>query len=329
MAAGFTSTVTASGVRLNVADRLTYFSQKMPDAVAVASVKRPTSNQHGTRRGMSGAKYATITFAELDAEATRLARGLINWGFPPGGSCALLVRPGIEFVTLVFALLRAGAVIVLIDPGLGRMNLIRRTGRSRAGRIRRGAGGPVHSPPAPAQVSAGEVECYCGAALGLGRIDATANSGTRRRCWRFELPETHADDPAAIIFTSGSTGPAKGVLYSQRMFDTQISEIQSTYAIEPGGVDLSCFPLFGLFNSAMGVTTVLPDIDFSHPASASPLKLLDAAEDWQVTQAFASPAVWKRLSRYCAASRVNESVALGQIFSCSPSCPRRRNRDNA
>src|SRR5262249_43556977 len=102
-----------------------------------------------------------------------------------------------------------------------------------------------------------------------------------------DLPETSADDTAAIIFTAGSTGPAKGVLYTQRMFDTQVSEIQSVYGIELAGIDLSCFPLFALFNSAMGVTTVFPDIDFSRPAVASPLKLIDAAKDWQVTQAFA------------------------------------------
>ncbi len=38
---------------------------------------------------------------------------------------ALLVRPGNEFIALVFALFKAGAVIVLIDPGMGRKNLIR------------------------------------------------------------------------------------------------------------------------------------------------------------------------------------------------------------
>ena len=38
---------------------------------------------------------------------------------------ALLVRPGIDFVSLVFALLRLGAVQVLIDPGMGLRNVIR------------------------------------------------------------------------------------------------------------------------------------------------------------------------------------------------------------
>ena len=54
-----------------------------------------------------------------------IAPGLAAWGVPPGTRLALLVRPGIEFVTLVFGLLRAGMVIVLVDPGLGRRNLVR------------------------------------------------------------------------------------------------------------------------------------------------------------------------------------------------------------
>ena len=77
------------------------------------------------QQGISGASYATTTFAELDADASQIARGLAAWGVPRGTRLALLVRPGIEFVTLVFALLRAGMVVVLVDPGLGRRNMVR------------------------------------------------------------------------------------------------------------------------------------------------------------------------------------------------------------
>jgi acyl-CoA synthetase (AMP-forming)/AMP-acid ligase II len=320
MAAGNASTDIAGDTRLNVADRLTYFAGKMPDAIAVACVKRPTSKQYSTRRGMSGTKYATITFAELDADAIRLAHGLIDWGVPPGARLALLVRPGIEFVTLVFALLRTGAVIVLIDPGLGRRNLIRALAEVQPdGFIAVPAAQCIRGllqhkfRQAKWNVTVGRHWGWGGLTLPQIRERGDATEAAA-------LPETRADDPAAIIFTSGSTGPAKGVLYTQRMFDTQVSEIQSMYAIDPGGVDLSCFPLFALFNSAMGVTTVLPDIDFSRPAAASPLKLLDAAEDWQVTQAFASPAVWKRLSRYCALTG-QRIGSLRQVFSCGAPVP--------
>jgi acyl-CoA synthetase (AMP-forming)/AMP-acid ligase II len=130
-----------------------------------------------------------------------------------------------------------------------------------------------------------------------------------------ELPVTQADDEAAIIFTSGSTGPPKGVLYTHRMFETQAAEIQREYAIQPGEVDLACFALFGLFNSAMGVTTVFPEMDFSRPAAADPRKLLAAANRWGVTQAFASPTVWDKLSRHCEGT--GERIpTLRAVFSC-------------
>ena len=107
------STAAVTSPRLNVADRLAEFAARSPDRVAVVCQRR--------RR----AGYATITFGELDADATRIARGLVAWGVTPGTRLALFVRPGIDFVALVFGLLRAGAVIVLIDPGLGRKNLVR------------------------------------------------------------------------------------------------------------------------------------------------------------------------------------------------------------
>jgi acyl-CoA synthetase (AMP-forming)/AMP-acid ligase II len=106
------------------------------------------------------------------------------------------------------------------------------------------------------------------------------------------------------------------------MFDTQASEIQLAYDLQPGGVDLACFALFGLFNSTMGVTTIFPGMDFSRPAAADPAKLLAAANDWKVTQAFASPAVWDKLSRQCEGS--GKSIpTLRKVFSCGAPVPAR------
>jgi acyl-CoA synthetase (AMP-forming)/AMP-acid ligase II len=297
------STSAAVSTRLNVADRLAEFAALAPDNLAVVAARRHSS------------QYSTTTFGELDADATRIAQGLARWGVTPGTRLALLVRPGIEFVTLVFALLRAGAVIILVDPGLGRRNLIRCLAEAAPeGFIAIPAAHAVRVfvrgkfPRAKWNVTVGRRWFWGGVTLEqLRRLGATGSASA--------LPETRADDPAAIIFTSGSTGPPKGVLYTHRMFDTQVAEIQATYGIEPGGVDLSCFPLFALFNSAMGVTTVLPEMDCSRPASADPKKLLAAANDWKVTQAFASPAVWRNLGEHCA--KTGDRIdSLRQIFSC-------------
>ncbi len=307
------STVAAGARRVNVADRLSEVAARFPNGIAVVCPRRHSRS------------YATITFAQLDVDATRIARGLINWGVTPGTRLALLVRPGIEFITLVFALLRAGATIVLVDPGLGRKNLIRCLAEAiPEGFIAIAQAQMVRLimrskfPHAKWNVTVGRRWFWGGPTLAQLRQRGKQHGPLSAPCSL--LPATHADDPAAIIFTSGSTGPPKGVLYTHQMFDTQVSEIQSMYSIAPGGVDLSCFPLFALFNSAMGVTTVLPEMDFSRPASADPEKLLAAANHWKVTQAFASPAVWRNLGAYCDKTGLRIE-SLRQIFSCGAPVP--------
>jgi acyl-CoA synthetase (AMP-forming)/AMP-acid ligase II len=315
--------------RLNVADRLQEIAAQMPHAIAVSCPQNWSPAYKSARQGNSGARYATTTFAELDADATRLARGLAVWGVPPGTRLALLVRPGIEFVTLVFALLRAGMVTILVDPGLGRRNLVRcleeaepegfvAISLAQAARVLlRGK-----FTRARWNVTVGRRWFWGGLTLNeLRMLDSRSSMlDIEHPASSIQHPATRPDDPAAIIFTSGSTGPPKGVLYTQRMFDTQVSEIQSMYDIEPGAVDLGCFPLFALFNSAMGVTTVFPEMDFSRPATANPKKLLAAANDWHVTQAFASPAVWRVVGDHC--EKTGERIeSLRQVFSCGAPVP--------
>jgi acyl-CoA synthetase (AMP-forming)/AMP-acid ligase II len=293
--------------RLNVADRLSAAARANPDQLAVVCPRQ--------RRG----DYETITFADLDADVTQIARGLSDWGVPPGTRLALLVRPGIDFVACVFGLLRAGMVIILVDPGLGRRNLVRCLSEAepegfvaiRLAHLAR-LGLRRKFPKSRWNVLVGSRWFWGGKTLDQLRTEGPNPQSEIRNP---KSADTRPDDPAAIIFTSGSTGAPKGVLYTQRMFDTQVAEIQAQYDIEAGGVDMACFPLFALFNAAMGVTTVLPDMDFSRPACADPVKLLRAANDWNATQAFASPAVWRILGEHCrkTGARID---SLRQVFSC-------------
>jgi acyl-CoA synthetase (AMP-forming)/AMP-acid ligase II len=96
----------------------------------------------------------------------------------------------------------------------------------------------------------------------------------------------------------------KGVLYCHGNFDHQVDEIRDHYRIQPGEVDVAGFPLFGLFNAAMGVTAVFPKMNFSRPAKVDPRSIVAAVQDWQATQAFGSPALWNVVGRYCEERRV-------------------------
>jgi len=284
---------------VNVASRLTAMAQAMPDAIAVVEPLGYASE--GKRQ------YRQVTFRELDQDSGRIARGLRGLGAGPGTRLALLVRPGIDFVSLVFALFKAGVVVILIDPGMGRRSLIGCLAEAEPDGFV--AIPVVHAvrmlvrrrfPKARFNVTVGRRWFWGG--VTLDQLRAPPDQAA-------EPALTTADDPAAIIFTTGSTGPAKGVLFTHGNFDAQVSQICDFYGIEPGGIDLPCFPMFGLFNCAMGVTAVIPDMDPSRPATVDPRKIIEAIDDWNVIQAFGSPAVWNRVGRYCR----EHGVKLGTV----------------
>ncbi len=287
---------TSSPTLCNISHRLRHFAERQPDAAATIEVA------HRDRQG--NYSYRAWTFRDLDEESDLLARGLQDMGVDPGMRMVLFVPFSREFIALTFALLKRGAVVVLIDPGMGRGNVFQclqdvdpdgfvAVPVVHAVRIARRA----LVPRARRNVTVGRRWFWGGRTYDQLR---SASPG------RIEVAPTRANDPAAVIFTSGSTGPPKGVLYEHGMFDAQIDMIRDHYAIEPGSVDLAGFPLFGLFDACMGVTTVIPDMDPTRPASVDPERMVRHIRDQQVTQAFGSPAFWNRVSRYC----VDEHLTL-------------------
>jgi acyl-CoA synthetase (AMP-forming)/AMP-acid ligase II len=236
--------------------------------------------------------------SELDRRSSSIAAGLQGMGIGPGKRIGLLVRFGEDFIALVFAVLKTGATLVLIDPGMGRRNLIQCLSETQPD-------GFIAIPVAHAILG------FFASKFPNAKLNVTAGRkwiglpsptlAQLEKCSASDLSRPHIalDDPAAIIFTTGSTGPPKGVLYTHRTFNAQIDQVAEHYQIAPGGKDLSCFPLFGLFNAVMGTTTVLPDMNPIRPADVDPRRLLDAIDQWQINQSFGSPALWTKVGGYC------------------------------
>ncbi len=296
----------------NIAARLRVVAARQPSQMAMA---RPLGRfRAGTHR-----EYATMTFADLELETSSIAAGLQQMGVVPGQRIVMLVRFGVDFIALVFALLKAGAVIVLIDPGMGRKNLARCLEETKpdgfvaipAAQIVRMA--LQHRfPKAILNVTVGPRFGF------LPKPTLEQLAGTPSAL--YEPPPITLDSPAAIIFTTGSTGPPKGVLYTHRTFNSQVDQLIEHYAIKPGGKDLSGFPLFGLFNAVMGTTTIIPDMNPTRPADVEPPRLLDAIDQWKINQAFGSPALWTAVGRYT--EKTGRRVpSLNRVFSAGAPVP--------
>ena len=273
----------------HIASRLVDIAKRYPDMIAIA---QPDGK----------GEYRTVTFSELNRDTDRIAAALTGSGVKPGMRLALFVRYGIDFISLVFALCKANVTLVLIDPGMG----IRRMLDCLAEVEPDGfvAIPPVHAVrclmqhhPFKKTLSKAKHHLTVGKRWFWGGL-----SLDEIRCSPYPPPALPLEENtlAAIIFTSGSTGPPKGVAFTHDMFDTQSKEIAGRFNIQPGEIDLACFPFFGLFDATMGVTAVIPDMNPTRPAQANPAKIVEAANRWKITQCFASPALWHRVGDYCA-----------------------------
>ncbi|HVS19281.1 MAG TPA: fatty acid CoA ligase family protein [Planctomycetota bacterium] len=267
-------------------------------------------------QGSPGQDDERTSWRALAARASGLAHGLRERGVRRGDRVCVFVRPGVEWLALIYALLWLGAVPVLIDPGMGRPGVARCVARI-APRVFVGIP-RAHLLRVLSPGSFRTVELCFAAGEGVVPLTRSLAALARPDAGPFEPLETAPDDPAAVLFTSGSTGPAKGVPYTHGMLAAQREALTELYAFGRDEVDLACLPLFALYATSLEWTSVLPDLDVSRPATCDPARIVAAIQAHGVTNSFGSPAIWRRVAPWCAARGVKlESVRRLMIAGAS------------
>ena len=269
----------------NIARHLGLMAASQP---VLAALKIPRG-----RTGDGRIDYLTLTFAELASEVGAWRSHLETRGVRRGDRVLVMVRQGLPLIAAAFALFQLGAVPVVIDPGMGRKNFLACVARSKP-RVLLGI--PLARLLSHVFRKAFKTVEVRVAASGspTARRGRTARAETAAAC-----VEPVPGELAAILFTSGSTGAPKGVCYTHEMFDAQVRLIRDAYDIRPGEIDLPLLPVFALFNPALGVTTIVPELDPARPAAADPEKLVRAILQENVTTSFGSPTLWRKLALHC------------------------------
>lgn len=269
--------------------------------LALMAAAHPTRAALKIPRGRTSSgdiDYLTLTFAELDAEVAAWHARLAAAGIRPGDRTLVMVKQGLPLIASAFALFRLGAVPVVIDPGMGLKNFLACVQRSRPRAL---VGIPL------AQV----LSRVFWRKFFTVAVRVSASSSLTARLAQPGTPNpdlgTQASSPtdlAAILFTSGSTGAPKGVCYEHGMFEAQVRLIRDTYGIQPGEIDLPMLPIFALFNPALGMTTIVPEIDPRRPAAVDPAKIVRAIRQENITNSFGSPTLWKKIGDHCRENKI-------------------------
>lgn len=274
----------------NVASLLSLQAKKHPTKKAIVN---PVGNHDS---------YESYTFAELENRINSLCFKLLELGVRPQDKVLIFIRPNLDFSAITFALFRLGAISVFIDPGMPKRMFFK-----------------CLQDLAP-DVLIGERKVHL--LSGFFRkpfrsvrlfINNTDHDGFRSRglfknfetsAKRFDTFEPSANDLAAILFTSGGTGPAKGVEYTHDIFINQTKMLEAEFELDSSHTDIAGFPLFSFFTLSMGMTSVIPRIDFSAPAKCRADHVVADILINKASFLAGSPAIWERIANYCLAEKV-------------------------
>ncbi|MGK5110769.1 alpha/beta fold hydrolase [Geodermatophilus sp. CPCC 205506] len=262
---------------------------------------------------------ATVTWSRLADRVSDLAAGLAASGIRPGQRVAMLVEPSADLTAAVYAVWRAGAVVVVADKGLGIAGM-RRALRSAA---------VDHVVGSRAGLAAARLMGLPGSRILAGR---TGRTGVTGRATPAALGAAHTldelaalgrsapapaecpvDADCAVLFTSGATGPAKGVVYTHRQAAAQLDLVRTTYGLTAGDRLVAAFAPFAILGPALGIGSAVPDVDVTEPGSLTAAALAAAAAAVDATVVFASPAALRRVAATAGDLSARQREALGGI----------------
>lgn len=188
-----------------------------------------------------------MTYAELDDAASRFATWLSEHGMDPGEVVGLMLPNIPEFAICYYGILRAGGVVVPMNPML----------KAREVRFHladAGASTLVAAPTSFPHATDGAAE----AGARLVTVNAEFTDVLTRRHPQEVLVPRDDDDVAVLLYTSGTTGQPKGAELTHSNLRHNAALIANTLLLlTPDDVIMGCLPLFHVFGQSCGLNAAL------------------------------------------------------------------------
>ncbi len=237
----------------------------------------------------------SVSFADVDADANRVARALSGHGIVAGDRLASWTDISLRSLDVFFAASRLGAAFVPLNPALSFAEARDVMTYLRPRLLLIDAGHLEQAAPIAREMDLPLVVTGAGGKVTPGLdLDAHIESASGDA---LDQPEPAPDQAHVIFLTSGSTGRPKGVVLSHYASWMRAVPLGgATRLVAPGGGgDLCPFPLFHMagWNAVLCAWALLRPIHLvSQPTGE---RLLVQAELWRPSTLYCIPALWRRM----------------------------------
>jgi long-chain acyl-CoA synthetase len=235
----------------------------MSNVTNLASNLTETTRAHGGRVAVRVGN-AALTFRALDEASAQVAGLLRERGVKPGDRVGIMMPNVAEFPVVYFGVLRAGGVVVPMNPLLKAREVAYYLGDSGAGLVFAWHAFADHARGGAEQAGAG-----------LVAVDGPGFPGLLASVTPdFPVAERDSEDTAVILYTSGTTGHPKGaeLTHGNLISNTEVARTDIVRA-RPDDVIFGGLPLFHVFGQTVALNvsvasgaclTLLPRFDAGH-----------------------------------------------------------------
>ena len=207
---------------------------------------------------------AALTYRALDEASARVAGLLRERGLEPGDRVGLMMPNVAEVPVVYYGVLRAGGVVVPMNPLLKGREVAYYLSDSGAGLLF-----AWHAFAEQARAGAEQAGAEIIVVDGVGFPDLLATATPD-----FGVADTSDEDTAVILYTSGTTGHPKGaeLTHGNLISNTEVSRVDIVQA-GPDDVIFGGLPLFHVFGQTVALNvavasgaclTLLPRFDAAH-----------------------------------------------------------------
>ncbi len=272
------------------------FAAYLRHAVSQAPEQRAILAAH---RGLSGdTQWVTSSLQQVDEQSDALARGFLAAGWARGQRVIVLSEPTVDALTSVVALMKIGAVPVVIEPGRSREDVAACAQQALASVVIASTSGLAKRFLARGPFKNTKTTVLAGLDFplplpGLKSLASFRVTGADR----VPLAATRPAEPGLVLFSTGGAGASRVVVLDHGALIGQAESVRRSLGLNAGEVVLCDDLLLALLLIVTGRTVVMPGLRGVAPRTID--RLLAAVDRNAVTTVIGAPPQWRAAAEAC------------------------------